>query len=350
MDGAKRLIVNIVAWNSARYLPNLFASLDKQQTDEYSISVIDNASADGALAWLQESRPEVSVLRNFRNLGFARAHNQGIAMALRRFAGADLNRRYILILNPDIVLDPDCLAKIISFMDGHSEIAIAGPKLYQAIRLPGEDGDAGEIEQTNVLDSAGIRIGRNRVLSDRGAGQEDTGQYDREEPFGISGAAMVIRASAVADLRIGDEEVFDEMMFAYKEDGDLCWRARLLGMRIALIPEAHAWHHRAAKPSGRSGLFGLYQGQRARLGVINRYSRRNQLWTEWKNDDIQNRLRHLPWRLWRMILGFGACLIFPQHLLGVFEAWKGRPAIMAKRKALMARRKASVEDMREWFR
>jgi GT2 family glycosyltransferase len=350
MESAKKLVINIVTWNSARYLPNLFASIDAQTSDDFTVTVIDNASADDTLAWLQDARPGTAVLRNFRNQGFARAHNQGIALALSRWEGEhDLADRYIFLLNPDTILEPTCIAQVISFMDTHPDVDIAGPKLLRALRITDMDRDDEEVERTSVIDSTGISVLKSRKAVDRGAGEADKGQFDRIEPFGISGAAMVIRASAISDLAGGGDEVFDEDFFAYKEDADLSWRARLLGHRIALIPSATAWHCRTARKADDSGLRGAYRGQRERSSVLNRFSRRNQIWMEWKNDDTVSRLLHLPWRIPELLLRFGALIIFPSHLKAFIEAWMGRGRMQEKQKMIMARRKVSPEEMRALF-
>jgi GT2 family glycosyltransferase len=276
---------------------------------------------------------------------------QRIALALSRWQGElDLDRRYVCLLNPDTVLDSRCMERVIAFMDAHPDVMIAGPKLLRAVRVTDEEGDEVSIERSNVIDSAGITIRKSRVALDRGAGEEDRGQYDHDEPFGISGATMVIRASAIPLLRMGEEgEVFDEDFFAYKEDADLSWRARLLGMRITLIPEARIWHHRSAKRPDEPGVGSTVRAQRARSPLVNKYSHRNQIWMEWKNDDTVNRLLHLPWRIPQLILRCGACLLLPQHLKAVIEAWMGRSRMAAKRKELMARRKVDAAEMRKWF-
>lgn len=357
MDAVKRVFVQIVTWNHARYLPDLFASLDEQTSQEWSVTVIDNASTDGTLAWLQEMRPTCSLLRNFRNQGFARGHNQGIALALSRWRAASseapeeargLDKNYIFLVNPDIVLDPKCIEEAVLFMDSHPNIVIAGPKLLRAIQRRDEEGESVDIERTNIFDSAGILLKKNRTSCERGAGEEDRGQYDGAEVFGISGAAMMIRASAIAELSMDRDAPFDEDMFAYKEDVDLCWRARLFGLKVALIPHAIMWHHRYARASHVKGPIGLLLGQRSRSGMVNSLSRRNQMWLEWKNDDASNRLVHLPWRLWRMILALGA-IVLPSHAKGVLQAFAGRTRMKEKRKEIQKRRKISPEEMRNWF-
>lgn len=350
MEAAKKLVINIVTWNSARYLPKLFESIDTQTSDAFTVSIVDNASSDETLPWLQEQRPDVTVLRNFRNQGFARAHNQAMALALSRWErDHDLSERYVFLINPDTMLEETCIAQLISFMDTHPDVDIAGPKLLRAIRFTDDEGEEEGVERSSVIDSTGIAVMRSRKVVDRGAGEEDEGQYDHVEPFGISGAAMVIRASAVSGLRIGDDEVFDEDFFAYKEDVDLSWRARLLGKRFAFIPHAVAWHYRTAKRSDQSGIRGLFRGQRERSAIVNRLSHRNQVWTEWKNDDVINRILHLPWRIPQLVLRCFASIFFLYHMRACLEAWFGRGRMRAKRKALMARRVVCPGEIRKLF-
>lgn len=348
MEPAKSLVINVVTWNSARFLPDLFESIDRQSSNDFTVTVVDNASSDGMLAWLAERRPDVTVLRNFRNQGFARAHNQAIALACSRWEGQDLARRYVLVLNPDIVLRDDCIRSLLAFMDANPSVDMAGPKLLRAVRVLGGIGERDEIERTNTIDSTGLVLRRSRLATDRGAGEEDRGQYDAAEPFGISGAALCLRASTVKDLKLGDE-VFDEDFFAYKEDADLCWRLRLLGRKAALVPSAVAWHHRTAKPAGRSGLLETWNEQRRRAPIIRSLSHRNQAWLVWKNDDAVNRLIHLPWVLPTLVLRWLSMLTSLVLVRASVEAWLGRRRIRAKRRELMARRKASPAEMRKWY-
>ena len=357
MEPAKSLVINLVTWNSARFLPDLFESIDRQSSNDFTVTVVDNASTDGTLAWLAEHRPDVTVLRNFRNQGFARAHNQGLELALSRWEGQDLARRYVLVLNPDIVLRDDCIRSLLAFMDANPSVDMAGPKLLRAVRVPGGVGERDDIERTNVIDSTGLVLRRSRLIIDRGAGEEDRGQYDTTEPFGISGAVLCLRASAVKDLKLGDPasnasgtgEVFDEDFFAYKEDADLSWRFRLLGHKAALVPSAVAWHYRTAKPAGRPGLFDAWIEQRRRVPIVRSLSHRNQAWLVWKNDDLVNRLIHIPWILPTLVLRWISMLMSIVLVRATVEAWLGRGRIRVKRRELMSRRRATPLDMRKWF-
>lgn len=350
MEAVKRVFVQIVTWNHAGFLPDLFASLDEQTSDEWTATVIDNASTDGTVAWLQEARPSCSLLRNFRNQGFSRGHNQGIALALSRWREErTLDKCYCFLVNPDTVLDSRCIEEAVTFMDSHPNVVIAAPKLYRAIRRRGEEEGTIEIEKTRLFDSAGVVLKKSRVAEERGRGEEDRGQYDGAPIFGVSGAAMIIRASAVAELSIGTDAPFDEDFFAYKEDVDLCWRARLFGLDVALMPNAVIWHHRYAKASEIKGPIGLFAGQRSRSAFVNTLSRRNQHWLEWKNDDRSNRFVHLPWRLIRIIISLGAVFVLPSHAKGVVQAFAGRARMREKRREIQKRRRVTPEEMRNWF-
>lgn len=347
MEPLKRVAIHIVTWNSARFLPDLFQSIREQTSKDATVTVVDNASTDGTLEWLKDHEPDVLVLKNFRNQGFARGHNQAIALTRTRSEEMQaIQDNYMLVLNPDIVLHPDCIREIISYMDAHTDVDMAGPKLLRSKRVAIDDGT--HTERTNIIDSTGLVFHRNRRFTDRGAGEEDTGSYDELPPFGISGAAMVLRARAIKGLMIGDE-VFDEDFFSYKEDVDLSWRLRLQGGRAALIPKAVAWHDRGAKPDQRGGLFAPFRAQRRHSAFINFLSSRNQRWLEWKNDDAKNRLVHALWiypsAIGRLILS----PFLPGSSRAMVEAWMGWRNMKAKRRLLLARRHVTSIQMREWI-
>ncbi len=349
MDAAKQLVINIVTWNSARFLPRIFESLDAQTSKAFTVTVIDNGSTDGTVAWLEANRSDVTVLRNRKNFGFSRAHNQGISLARSRWESVgDLEKKYIFILNPDTFLHERCVEEVIAYMDAHPDVEIAGPKLLRAFRIADREDGSADYEQTNIIDSTGISILKSRKFVDRGAGEEDHGQYDGVEPFGISGAALVLRASAIPLVAEHDAVVFDEEIFAYKEDADLAWRLRLFGGKAALIVPAIVWHQRLAKASKSNGPIGLVSSQFGRSSFVNMLSRRNKMWMEWKNDDWSSRLMHLPWRIFDLFIR-AISLIFPAQLKGAIQAWVGLPMILKKRKEVAARRKLSVEAMRKWF-
>lgn len=349
MDQSKTVAVNIVAWNSLRYLPELLESVDEQDEDLASVTVVDNASADGTLAWLSDHRPDVALLRNFKNQGFARGHNQAISLALARFEGAPLEDRFVLVTNPDLVFAPSCLRELVTAMREHPDAAMAYPKLLRAMAVGEREDGRPDVERTDVIDSTGISIGHTRRSFDRGAGETDKGQYDNVPAFGGSGACLLIRASALATLKEGDGW-FDEDFFAYKEDVDLAWRARRLGLETLFVPQAVAWHHRRA-PSGRQGFLwlGALSSRNRKPYFVNRLSMRNHWWLLIKHEEFGNAVMHALW-----IVPYEAgktliALVTPTGWAAIGETLAGWPKMWQKRWALAKRAKVKGAAIRKLF-
>lgn len=348
MEEAKKLVVDIVTWNSRPYLPNLFESFGSQTSRDFTVTVVDNASQDGTVAWMQEIQPTATVLRNFRNQGFARGHNQGIALALSRWPEAEWPHRYVLVANPDLEFAPECIDRLIAAMDADPGLASCGPKLLSA-RAVGQEEGRMVTERTSAIDSTGLQIAKSRRVTDRGAGEEDRGQYDgRTDVFGFSGACVCFRASALVDAKLGGE-FFDEDFFAYREDTDLAWRMRRLGMRARLVPDAVAWHIRTAAPAKTPGLFAAWKNRSRRAPHITYFSTRNQLWMVWKNDEFWNAARHAPWVALHAALLFFASFVSWSACRGNAAALAGAMKMLKKRRELSRRARVSGREMRNWF-
>src|SRR6516164_8669318 len=164
--------VVIVAWNSERYIVDCLSSVARLERDAAEVVVVDNASQDDTARLAQVFRPQVKLIRQTTNLGFSRANNIGIASTESPF---------LLVLNPDTRLEPDFLEKLLPSFDDPG-VGIACGKL---LRFDGR-----------TIDSAGQELGRSRQPIDRGYGQADRGQFDRdEEVFGACGAAALYRRS-----------------------------------------------------------------------------------------------------------------------------------------------------------
>lgn len=353
-----RIAVNIVAWNSLRYVPALLASLEAQTFQDFFVTVVDNASTDGVLDWLRAEYPQVAALRNTRNLGFARGHNQAIALARARWSRqplAPMNRsigaeedRYVLVTNPDVVLASDFLEKLVAAADSHPEFGAFGGKLLRIVAERAGDVLV-EPRKTTVIDSTGLKIARSRRVVERGAGEEDTGQYTDGPIFGISGALALYRMSALDDIKF-DDEYFDDDFFAYKEDVDLAWRMQLRGWGAWYEPRALAYHYRAAVGSERRTPWTALRERRRKSSFVNFLSTRNHLLLLFKNDDIANRLRHLPWIL-TYELGRFLLVLFtePWTLKAYFSALRLTTRMRSKRSFAFSIRKNSPADIRKWF-
>lgn len=348
MEEAKRVAVNVVTWNSQAYLPNLLSSLEEQDTRDFMVTMVDNASTDGTVNWLQESHPEVAVLRNFRNQGFSRAHNQAIAMVLSRWTESELDKRYVLVTNPDLEFSATAIRTLTEYMDAYPDVAACTPKLLRAF-ITSVDEDRRETERTNIIDSTGLTITKARRAFDRGAGEEDSGQYDmKTDIFGCSGACVMFRASALLASKCAGE-IFDEDIFAYKEDVDLAWRMRRLGFRASFVPTAVVWHHRRAASAPKASWLKTLSLRKSKSPFVNYLSTRNHGWVLWKNDEIGNALLHLIWWVpYEVAKSIGALFSW-SAIKGEAASLVGIPKMLKKRADLKDRIKVSGSETRKWF-
>jgi hypothetical protein len=234
-------------------------------------------------------------------------------------------------------------------MDADQNLAGCQPKILTASVIADVDGRR-ETKRSAVIDSAGIAISKSRRSFERGAGETDRGQYDVAcDIFALTGALAMFRASALAQAKLAGE-FYDEDFGSYKEDVDLGWRMRRLGMDVRFVPMAVAWHHRSAA-SAKQGFLWLKAFVRRfrKPQRINLASTRNHCWVAWKNDEPGNCFIHAPWILpyelgklavavlsWTSLRGYGAALA------GFGKMWK-------KRQELNRRAKVSGAAMRKWF-
>lgn len=364
---APRVFIQIAAWNSMKFMPELLRSLEAQTFRDFRVLIVDNASTDGLEKFLA-AYPFVTLLRNFRNLGFARAHNQGIRWALKQAAdaGRGMAESFVLVTNPDVVLTPTCLERMVQCAESIPSLGSVGAKLLRCVF----SGDS-SVEFTDTIDSLGLEVRRSRQVVDRGAGinlskfsdkdgsGHSAGQLDgvsgMTEPqsvFGVSGALALYRLSALADSAImlgGVAEYFDEDFFTYKEDVDLAWRLQLLGWRSAVAAEALAYHHRGA-PGGVSGLLGSISAERRKGADITRNSARNHLLLLIKNEHRANFLRYAP-----IILAHESAKLFfrlfaaPRALWGYLQTPGFVSKMWIKRRLIQSRAKCSAADISRWF-
>jgi GT2 family glycosyltransferase len=227
---SRKVAANIVTFNSARDIAACLESLKSQTFRDFEIHVMDNASADDTLKII-EPFDVAYIVRSPVNTGFCKAHNE----LARRFPS-----EYVLFLNPDTVLRPNFIEELVCSLDAHPDAASASGKL---LRMDGK-----------TIDTTGIIMRREQRHLDRGAEEQDTGQFETPgEIFGPSGAAAMYRRKALDDAAVSGQ-YFDEDFFAYREDADLAWRCRLLGWTSIYVPTAVALHRRRVTPERRGDL------------------------------------------------------------------------------------------------
>lgn len=219
-----RTEVVILNWNTKNYLeaflPGVISSCEGRDA---SVVVADSASTDGSLQFMRERFPEVECIALDANYGFTGGYN-------RALDGRDAE--YFILLNSDIEVGQDWLDPLIAWMDSHPECAACGPKLLSWQ-------DKGSFEYAGAaggyIDALGYPFCRGRVLSrvDR-----DHGQYDRPSPvLWATGACLCVRANVWKELG-----GLDDRFFAHMEEIDFCWRARLSGYEISVVPQSVVYH------------------------------------------------------------------------------------------------------------
>jgi GT2 family glycosyltransferase len=232
--------VVIPNWNGRKFLDRCLSALRRQTVGDAPVVLVDNGSSDGSVELVRRHFPEVEVLQLEQNAGFAAAMNAGIRRA---------NSPHVAFLNNDTEPDDRWLEELLACLERHPHAAAVTSKVLM-------------LDRPGTLDDTGNFLGRSLLPYARGHGEPDTGQYDVEEQvFSASGAAALWHAEALREIGL-----FDESFFAYYEDVDLGFRARLAGYECWYAPKAVVLHHRGGS-SGDDG-FGLYHHVRNRWLLI----------------------------------------------------------------------------------
>ena len=207
----------------------------------FEIVVVDNGSVDGSPELLRRLRPDVTVIENGHNLGFAAGSNVGIRHLLNR--GVD----FVFLLNDDAEVAPDSIRILVDEAISDSGVGIVGPKIYY--HDPG-----------NVIWFAGGCVDRYGRASHPGVDRRDDSAADvsRDVDY-VTGCAMLVKRDVIE--RIG---LLDERFFAYFEETEWCARARSAGFRVIYVPRARVWHKIKPNDRPRSPLY-LYLMARNRL-------------------------------------------------------------------------------------
>ncbi len=216
-----RIATIVLSWNAAYATIACLESLYHQSIPT-EILVVDNASHDEVVASILACHPNVRLIRNQRNLGFAGGMNSGIRALLNDSPPPDV----LVLLNQDTVLDPTCIEHLVSPMMTDEQVAAVGAK----IRYP--DG---------TIQHAGVFLEWPRaIVRHIGWHEPDRGQHDTLQEYEfVTGAAIALRTKAIAAVQMFDEGFTP----AYFEDIDLCQRLRKQGWKIVYNPAATLVHH-----------------------------------------------------------------------------------------------------------
>ena len=210
----------ILNWNSYQVTLDCLLSLRKMDYHNFEVVLVDNGSVDESPEKLQANVPEIRLIRNATNLGFAGGCNVGMRDALRR--GTD----YVLLLNNDTIVAPDFLSQLVRVAESDEKIGAVSPKILFFDRPDRLNYAGGEHRLWRLFPKVfGLR-------------QLDDGSYDklREVSF-LTGCAFLIKAEVVR--KIG---VLEEIYFHFYEDIEWSLRVLKAGFKTFYVPSAKIWH------------------------------------------------------------------------------------------------------------
>jgi len=259
----------IINYNNKSYLKRCINSILNQSYKNLEIIFIDNESKDNSFDYMKEeySNEDILLIRNNSNNGYTGAANQGIKIS---------HGKYVMILNPDIIMEPDFIEKMYNCIDKDYSIGAVSGKLLKY--------DFENNKKLNYIDSTGIIMFKSTRCVDRGQNEEDVGQYNKvEQIFAVCGAAPLYRRVALEMIKI-DDEYFDEDFFCYKEDIDLSWRLNIAGYKNMYNYEAIAYHGRAVSIGKKEGIFKLIAEKKNQSKFLRGISVRNHIMMVYKND------------------------------------------------------------------
>ena len=254
MNASPSVAVVILNYHGKTFLERFLPSVKASTYAHLHIVVADNASTDDSLTFLRSAHPDVEILINKTNEGFAKGYNTAL-----RQVKADI----FVLLNSDVEVTPNWIEPIVALMVSDKSIAACQPKILDWNNRTKFEyaGAAG-----GWVDRYGYPFCRGRIFSHC---ETDHGQYDTVEPvFWASGAAMFIRAAVFHEMG-----GFDDFFFAHQEEIDLCWRMQLSGYRVFACPTSVVYHVGGGTlPQGnpkktflnfRNNLIMLYKNYRA---------------------------------------------------------------------------------------
>lgn len=217
------LAIVILNWNGKHFLEKFLPSVVSASGAGVSIWVADNASTDDSIDFLKQHYPDIHLLHNPINEGFAKGYNTALKQ---------IKADYYVLLNSDVEVAKGWIEPAISMMEADKQIAAVQPKILQYATHQHFEyaGGAG-----GWIDSLGYPFCMGRIFDHC---EEDLGQFDTPQfIFWASGAAMFVRANAFHEAG-----GFDPFFFAHQEEIDLCWRLQLAGYTIKSCPQSLVFH------------------------------------------------------------------------------------------------------------
>lgn len=248
-------------YNGMSYIEACLQSVYAQTVTEYEVIVVDNGSKDGSLMWIKENYPQVKLIEFEENQGFCKAVNEGIKAS---------ETPYVVLLNNDTVVECDFLMELEKMMDHNKKAFSASAKMLV-------------MKQPELVDDAGDYYCALGWAFADGKGKPEV-QYNRPgKVFAACGGAAIYRREVFEQIGY-----FDEEHFAYLEDIDIGYRAKIYGYTNLYAPKARVLHAGSAVSGSRYNEFKI------------NLSSRNSVYLVYKNMPLLQIMINLPF----LLLGF----------------------------------------------
>jgi hypothetical protein len=236
-ESQKDLAVIIVSWNvKDAVLKNLRSVFASSPMPALDVILVDNASEDGTVETVREAFPDVRLIANKENRGFAAACNQGLAAS---------SARHALLLNPDMRVEPDALAKTVDYLDAYPNVAVLGSKLV------GEDGKPmHHLRRFPTLRDQFVILSKLTHLFPKTIYRymgRDLDLEQEQDVDSIRGSYFAINRSALDAIGL-----LDERYFIWFEEVDYCRRVKEKGMSVRYVPSIVA-HDSVGKSFAQRG-------------------------------------------------------------------------------------------------
>jgi GT2 family glycosyltransferase len=222
---SKELSIIIPHFNGIDILRDCLESIYKNNYSDYEVLLIDNGSTDGSPDFVRKNFPQVILIENSENRGYAGACNQGIQLSQSEF---------VLLLNNDTEMPGNFLQEMIKVIKVNLKIAFVQPKIMSIqdkVFFDYSGGGGGE------MDILGYPFARGRIFD---TVEKDKSQYDEMDKtvFWTSGCALLLRKNVVDEIGLLDED-----FFAHQEEIDLNWRAQLAGYKNVVTYKTSIFHY-----------------------------------------------------------------------------------------------------------
>lgn len=251
MSTVPEISVVIPSWNTKDYLAACLAHLAAARKPATEVIVVENASHDGSYEYLREHHPDVQVIRNEQNEGFARGSNQGMRVA---------RGRYVLLLNTDTEVFPDAIERLYRFLEEHPGHGAVAPRLVH------KDGRTQRTVQefptlkTALFFSTPLERWYPESRELRRYFMRDWDQESSRDVDQPPAAVLLLRRSVLEQVGL-----FDEQLWLFYNDVDLSRRIRAAGHRTHYLAEAKVVHHVGGSTSKFKDFVAVWQRDRLRF-------------------------------------------------------------------------------------